>query len=59
MRIKLPKKKRWSRTEEWFAWYPVKTTNGYLVWLENVWKQTWYPDTSKNYYEVWYTSQDH
>jgi hypothetical protein len=37
MKFKLPPPK--DTWQPWFAWYPVKTQDGYRVWLETVFRK--------------------
>lgn len=60
MRLPIPFQYRpltpWERTNyhTWFAWRPVVTENGYLVWLETV-KQEIVLGGSLGYYCEYYT----
>lgn len=48
MRIKLKTQEK-TKWHDWFAWYPIVTLSGYLVWLETVERRVLYeskPDFS-------------
>lgn len=36
MKVKLNKPNQWY---EWYAWYPVRTIDGYLVFMESVYRR--------------------
>jgi kynurenine formamidase len=37
-------------THKWFAWYPIRTLRGEIVWLETVYRKRW-GDSRLSYWE--------
>jgi hypothetical protein len=42
IKLRIKEKKDYRKWHLWFAWYPVKTEDGYIVWDEDVFKKKYF-----------------